>query len=190
MEKLETRITKCTICNCGDVVEKRKSTMLIYGRNGPRLVEQVESRCNSRHKSFSCGAGYYHGYCTYDGKKYINGDALKEKVLVVTDQTDFDIDYLVEVVGRVHISSTTFEGATKEYNWFHSCTLPQDVLDYRSELHMDRLSEAYYLFTFLEFCQRYGIKDYNIIETTLGEKILQCKNVMLNKFRERWTVNH
>ena len=91
---------------------------MVYGRQGSRPAMHVESRCNST--NFDCGAGYYHGYMTYKGMKILHDDALKSQVLVTSNQTGFDIEYLVELVSRVQISSTTFEGAASHG---HSCLL-------------------------------------------------------------------
>ena len=93
---------------------------MIYGRNGARPGLHIESRCNST--NFACGVGYFHGYMTYQGMKILHDDALRNKVLVTSNQTGFDVEYLVELVSRVQISSTTFEGAAKEFNRFHGCS--------------------------------------------------------------------
>ena len=161
---------------------------MVYGRNGSRPAIHVESRCNST--NFDCGAGYYHGYMTYKGMKILHDDALKSQVLVTSNQTGFDIEYLVELVSRVQISSTTFEGAAKEFNRFHNRTLPMDVQNKRVEIFRQRLAEAYNLFNFIEYCQRYSIKNYQIIKNNLDDSIMEHKEGMLAAFRERWTVGH
>ena len=144
MDILSTHFKKCLICKSGDIVEKNrhdsKEGFVIYGRNGTRPAVHIESRCNFSNSNFECGAGYYHGYMTYKGMKIVHDDALKNDVLVTSSQTGFDVDYLVEFVSRVQISSTTFEGASKEFNRFHNMTLPFDVLNMRTELHRQRIS--------------------------------------------------
>ena len=191
-ERLESDVTKCLVCSSGTVVEKRteKGLLTIFGRNGPRTALHVEKRCNFRNGGFSCGAGYFHGYMTFKGTKYFDKYCLTNKVLNVTYQTGFDIDYLVETVGRVQISSSTFEGLTKEFNRFHCPKLPYDVLNYRSELHIERLVEAYSLYSFLEYSQRNSIKDWYVFNCSLEDKIMSCKTELFNKFRETWTVGH
>ena len=86
---------------------------MVYGRNGSRAAVHVESRCNFSNANFECGTGYFHGYMTYKGMKIVHDDVLNNSVLVTSCQTAFDMDYLVELIGRVQISSTTFEGAAK-----------------------------------------------------------------------------
>ena len=136
MDVLKTNNKKCLICKTGDIVEKNRSNtkdgFMVYGRNGSRPAIHVESRCNST--NFDCGAGYYHGYMTYKGMKILHDDALKSQVLVTSNQTGFDIEYLVELVSCVQIISTTFEGAAKEFNRFHNRTLPMDVQNKRVEI--------------------------------------------------------
>ena len=194
MDILQTSLQKCLICKSGDIVVKsrqcNKEGFVIYGRNGARQALHVEQRCNFRNSSFECGPGYCYGYTSYKGMKIISDDALQNPVLVTSSQTGFDLDYLVELVGRVHISSTTFEGAAKEFNRFHNMNLPFDVLEMRTEIFRQRVSEAYYLFTYIEYCQRYNVKDYQIIRSTLDEAILDCKVEMISAYRERWTVRH
>ena len=194
MDILATNLKKCLICKSGDIVEKNrhndKDGFMIYGRNGARPAVHIESRCNFSNSNFDCGAGYFHGYMTYKGMKILHDDSLKNPVLVTSSQTGFDLEYLVEFVSRVQISSTTFEGAAKEFNRFHNKTLPSDVMNMRAELHRQRLSDAYYLYTYLEFCQRYSIPDYQIIKNNLDDTIMEHKVEMLAAYRERWTVRH
>ena len=154
MEFLQTSIKKCVICKSGDVVEKSrpdKEGFMIYGRNGARSAVHIEKRCNFRNANFECGAGYFYGYMTLKGMKIFSDNALKNPVLVTSSQTAYDMDYLVEFVSRVQISSTTFEGAAKEFNRFHNKNLPYDVTEMRVELNRQRISEAYYLFIYLEY---------------------------------------
>ena len=87
--------------------------------------------------------------------------------MAVSNQTSFSIDYLVQVVGQVDISSGKFEAMAKQYNRFHLMKLPFDVLDRRVELNTDLLNDAYFLFCYLEIAQRRGIKNYQVIKNTL-----------------------
>ena len=193
METLQTSVKKCVICKSGDVIEKSrpaKEGFVIYGRNGARQAVHKEKRCNFRNYNFECGAGYYYGYLTYNGMKMVSDNALKNPVLITSSQTAFDMDYLVEFVSRVQISSTTFEGAAKEFNRFHNLNLPYDVTGMRIELNRQRIAEAYYFYTYLEYGQRYKIKDYQIIKNSLDEAILEHKVEMLAAYRERWTVKN
>ena len=146
-EVLRTKLTKCSICRSGDIVVRKwsedKEGFTIYGRNGMRKGLHLESRCNFENANFKCNAGYFNGYMTFQGLKIWNDDALKEKVLVTSSQTGFDVDYLVELAIDVCVSSTTFEGASKKFNRFHTLNLPFDVLCRRAELNRQRISNAY-----------------------------------------------
>ena len=49
-------------------------------------------------------------------EKVFEADALKNKVLVISSQTDFEIEYLVEISYTVEMNSDNFEGLAKLYN--------------------------------------------------------------------------
>ena len=69
---------------------------------------------------------------------------MKNKFLVVSNQTAFAIDYLVDVVGQIDISSGTFNGLAKQYNRFHLMKLPFDVQSRIVELSTDLLNDAFF----------------------------------------------
>ena len=191
---LGTKYENCLICQVGEIVPKKRSAekelLVVYSRNGLKKAIHEESRCNFQNKNFSCGAGYFHGYMTYKGSKIYHDSVLNNDVLVTSDQTGFEMDYLVELAGDVQISSTTFEGAAKKYNRFHNINLPHDVLERRVELCRKRISDAYNLFCYLEYCQRYQIPNHQIIKNDIDDSIMEHKEEMMSAFRERWTVNH
>ena len=109
---------------------------------------------------------------------------------MVSNQSAFYLDYLIEVVGQVDISSTTFEAMAKQYNRFHHMKLPFDVMNRRLELNDDLLNDAYFLFCHLEIGQRYGIPNYQVIRNSLDATILENKGEMMKSFRKRWTLDH
>jgi hypothetical protein len=51
--------------------------MVIYGRNGLRLAEHKEHRCNNKNQLNPCRIGAYHGYITYQGDNIYMPDFLK-----------------------------------------------------------------------------------------------------------------
>ena len=54
-----------------------------------------------------------------------------------------------------------------------------------------RISEAYFLFTYLEAASRYEIPNYQVIyNNNLEETILKHKEEFDTAFREKWTVGH
>ena len=124
--------------------------------------------------------------------KIYNDFALKgqKQVLIVSRQTAVDIDYLVELTADIEISCVTFEGAAKKFNRFHSFNLPCDVQNRREQVCRKRLSDAYYLYNYLEQCQRAEIRNYQIIKSSLEEAIMDHKNELAKAFQARWSCNH
>ena len=186
-EVLKTDKKKCVV---GDVmkVPNKNYDMLVFGRQGLRKVKQEEYRCNFRNKDVPCRAGYYHGYTTHQGMRIYDDEVLKNKVLVISSQSAFEIDYLVEIVSDVELFAAGFETCAKEFNRYHNFNLPHDTLENRALLYKKRVSNAYFLFTYLECCQRYEIPNYQIIRTSLDAAILEHKEELIQAFRSRWTL--
>ena len=192
---LKSTKLKCSICKIGDLRPDGKQTqMIVYGRDGVHIIPHQYKRCNYRagtgDMKVSCRAGHSLGFVTYKGVRIYEDDALKQDLLVVSNQSAFSIDYLVEVVGQVDISSGKFEAMAKQYNRFHLMKLPYDVMDRRVELNRDLLNHAYFLFCYLEIGQRYGIQNYQAIRNDLDSSILENKGELMKSFRNRWTVGH
>ena len=192
---IKTTKVKCSVCKLGDLRPDGKQTpMIIYGREGVRILPHQYMRCNYRvgtgDRKVSCRAGHSLGFATSKGVRIYDDDALKNQFLVVSNQTAFTIDYLVEVVGQVSISSGKFEAMAKQYNRFHLMKLPFDVMDRRVELNTDLLNDAYFLFCFLEIGQRYEINNYQVIKNSLDSSILENRSELMKKYRERWTMGH
>ena len=89
----------CGVCGVGTVTavsrSAQKGEMIIYTRNGIVKAKSPEYRCNSR--ATNCRA--LHGYFMVISKrkeKSFEADALKNKILVISSQTAFEIKYLVE----------------------------------------------------------------------------------------------
>ena len=120
----------------------------------------------------------------------IDREALENKYLIESSQSAFELEYLIEVSASIEINSANFEGLTKQYNRQHNGKLPYDLMKRRIELNRKRLSEAYFLFAYLELGQRYKIPRYYIIEKDLDQTILKHKEKFQEAFRERWTTKH
>ena len=192
---LKSTKTKCSVCKSGDIRAERNPTpMILYTREGVKIIQHQYMRCNFRagtsDRRVECRAGHSYGFKTFKGMRIYEDDALKNDILVVSNQTAFSIEFLVETVGRVDISSATFEGLAKEYNRYHQMKLPYDVMDRRVLLNEDVLNNAYNLFIYLEIGQRYEIPNYQIIRNTLDATILEQKAALMKKFRQNWTVEH
>ena len=145
-------------------------------------------RCNLRNPV--CRA--YHGYGFYQtkGNKIFEDDALRNQVLITSAQTGFEIDYLVEIGASVEINSDAFEGLAKVYNRLHNNRLPTATADRRVEVHRKRLTDAYFLFIYLELSQRYGVENYQIIENSdLDQTILNHLQQLHKIFRDKWAMN-
>ena len=99
---LESSLSSCPVCQIGTIKEVKrsgKSQMIIYTRDGTKLAEHREKRCNNR----SCRVGAFYGYLSHGGDRIFMPDALSQEILVTSSQTGFMIDYLVEIVSDVHL---------------------------------------------------------------------------------------
>ena len=193
---LKTNTSKCKVCNVGSVApvknDKDRDKMIIYTRDGTLYATHVESRCNNR--SLPCRAGHYYGYVTLgesgnvDKPRCYEKYALKNEYLVTSNQTAFAIDYLWDCELQLVFSNASFESLSKVYNNLHFSNLPTDVMQYRVEMHRKRLTEAVFIFAFLELGQRYGIPP--MIVGGIDNTILKNRTKIRDKFREIWTYQH
>ena len=157
-----------------------------------KWIQKSETCANEmQQQNPECRAYHGHGFYQTQGHKIFEDDALRNNVLVTSAQTGFTIDYLVEVSGLVEINSDSFEGLSKAYNRFHNNKLPTDTADRRIEVQKKRLSDAYFLYIYLECSQRYGIKNHQVIENSdLDQTILKHMQQLHKVFRDKWAVNH
>ena len=110
---------------------------------------------------------------------------------MTSEQTGFDIEYLNELAHRVQRQNVTFESEADVFNDFHTAKLPYDVMKSRVEVDRRRISEAYFLYIYLEAGQRHNIKDFQVIfNGNLEETILRHKSELKQSFEERWTIGH
>ena len=123
-------------------------------------------------------------------EKVFEADALKNKVLVISSQTAFEIEYLVEISYTVEMNSDNFEGLAKLYNQMHNHRLPTATSAKREDLCRKRMTDAYMTYVYLEFGQRYGIRNYQVVDANIDDTILKHKTEMVNKFRERWAFKY
>ena len=100
---LETDLTSCPVCLIGEPKEINRSTkskIIVYTRDGTLLAEHKEKRCNNR----NCRVGAFYGYIVISGGDRIYlPDCLNNEFLVVSSQTAFHINYLLEVVADLHL---------------------------------------------------------------------------------------
>ena len=75
-------------------------TIHCSGLDGTLLAEHKEKRCNNR----NCRVGAYYGYIVIRGGDRIYlPNCLNNEFLVVSSQTAFHINYLLEVVTDLHL---------------------------------------------------------------------------------------
>ena len=83
--------------------------------------------------------------------------------LVVSNQTAFEMDYIIEIVTDVNILSACFEGIALKFNRLKNRHLPSATLQRRIEVCRKRIGNAFFLFTYLEYSQRYGLDSWQIL---------------------------
>ena len=109
-KEYKTDRTLCAVCGSGNVTPVVRTTdkknMLIYTRNGIVQGTHLEYRCNSKRNH--CRAYHGHGFYKKDGKKVFEEDALRKDILVVSPQTAFQIEYLIELTASIEINSDYF----------------------------------------------------------------------------------
>ena len=191
VENAEIRISsssvKCDICKTGDIVKVgRETSMVFYTRSGTKRGVHEEMRCNNR--SLPCRAGHYHGYVRVGASKHIDDGALRNTFLVTSSRTAFAIDYLWDITLQILFSRSTFEGLGNIFNNLHFTNLPYDILQRRENIFSKRITEAFFLYAFIEVGQRFNID--MVIPSTLDEAILANKNGIHEAFRTIWTKNH
>ena len=86
-------------------------------------------------------------------------DCLKNDILVVSNQTAFEIDYLIEIVADIYILQGCFESIAKKFNRLNNHHLPTATLERRTEVSRKRIILGFFLFSFIEYGQRYGVSE-------------------------------
>ena len=120
-----------------------KSTLLIYGSFGVKVAEHQVHRCSNRNKLNLCRIGASYGYITIDGEKIYTPECLKNEFLVVSNQTAFERDYLIEVVADIYLLQGCFENISKKFNRLKNRQLPTATQERRMELYRKTLTNAF-----------------------------------------------
>ena len=81
-------------------------------------------------------------------------------------------------------------GLSKLCKRMHNHILLTVTAQKREDLYRKRMADGYFVFIYLELAQRYGVTNWQVVESNIDETILEHKTEMLNKFREKWAVNH
>ena len=187
---LKTSVEKCLMCCVGDVVKhnrgRQRDAVLVYGRNGTYKAVHEEYICNNQNKHKPCRTSYYHGYYRYKGKTIYQDDFLRSDIMVSSQQTAFELSYLIELAASIELCSVNFEGMAAVYNRIHNRKLPADLMPKRTELCRKRMTDAYMLYVYLELGQRYCIPNYQVIEGNLDSAILSKQADFQLAFRNHW----
>ena len=187
---LRTNLSKCVVCGVGNIVMhkrgKDKEQILVYSRAGTFAAAHHEYICNNQNKHKPCRASYFHGYYRVKGKTVYQNEVLKGDYLVTSPQSAFEVSYLLELAAAVELCSVNFEGMSSVYNRLHNSKLPSDTMPRRIELCRKRMTEAYFLFIYLELGQRYCIPNYQVIEDNLDDTIIKKQGDFQTAFRARW----
>ena len=91
------------------------------------------------------------GYTSHKGMRIYDDEVLKNKVLVISSQSAFEIDYLVDIVSDLELFAAGVEACAKKFNRYHNFNLPHDTLEKRALLCKKQVFNAYFLFTYLEY---------------------------------------
>ena len=118
------------------------------------------------------------------GRRYIP-ECLKNEFLVVSNQTAFERDYLIEVVADIYLLQGCFENISKKFNRLKNRQLPTATRERRTELYPKTL-----LYAFLEYSQRYAIKGWQRVKGSVEEVVMDLKDELAKSFQERWTKVH
>ena len=89
---------------------------------------------------------------------------------------------------QILFSRATFEGLGNIFNNLHFTNLPFDTLLKRQNIFAKRITEAFFIYAFIEVGQRFNIEV--TIPKTLDEAILANKTELHEAFRTNWTRKH
>ena len=123
------------------------------------------------------------------GRRY-TPECLKNEFLVVSNQTAFERDYLIEVVADIYLLQGCFENISKKFNRLKNRQLPTATQERRTELYRKTLTNGFFLFAFLEYGQRYAIKGWQRVKGSVEETVMDLKDELAKSFQERWTKVH
>ena len=114
---LKTSFQKCPVCLIGTIVNtQEKSTLLIYGSFGVKVAEHQVHQCSNRNKLNPCRIGAFYMVISQSMGRRYTLECLKNEFLVVSNQTAFERDYLIEVVADIYLLQGCFENISKKFN--------------------------------------------------------------------------
>ena len=121
------------------------TTTYLYTRDGPIKTRHLSKRCRV------CKTRYFHGFSYLNRTRVYDHDILSCSNLVTGSHTAFSVKQLHEWCLLVLRGNVSFSALSDVYNDFHRSQGSEDA---RFKLWEERLTEAFFLYTILEFSQR------------------------------------
>ena len=173
------------------VVENASQTTYLYTRDGPVKTQHISKKCKI------CKTRYFHGFKYVDRTRVYDHDVLSRSHLVTGSHTAFSVKQLHEWVLLILRGNVSMSALSEVYNDFHRSDRTEGSEDARFKLWEERLSEAFFLYSFLEFSQRAGIKTEFKFKEDGGDSMkwidraLESYHFRLRDFfRIYWTSQH
>ena len=83
----QSSLETCIYCGACIIDTGRSSSVVLYTRNGPTVVPQLEKRCKKK----ECQVGYWDGYHIYKGLLVYDEGAMANQHLIVSRNTAFEV---------------------------------------------------------------------------------------------------
>ena len=173
IESLKSQRTSCDEC-MGTLVESQDNPaeLTIYTRQGVKFAQHFHKECPNRwyRKTF------FHGYSVKQDKKVYDPLNHSRKYLITSRETAFAVDFCYELTLHILHNNASFQGYTDVFNQFHNFN--KNNLK-RQEMNRKRLSTAFFLYGFLEYTSRSGIKhEFKSGDRWLEDTIMEFYNVI------------
>ena len=169
-------------------VEDGFQTVYVYTRDGPVKTRHISKKCKV------CKTRFFHGFKYLDRVRIYDDDVVSKCNIVTGSHTAFSVKQLHEWCLLILRGNISFSALSETYNDFHKSEGSEDA---RFKLWEERLSEAFYLYSFLEFIQRAGIKPEFKFKEEGGDqqkwidRALETYHFRLRDFfRIYWTSQH
>ena len=95
-----------------------------------------------------------YGYSSKGGIKVYESDALENKYLITSNQTVFSVEYLYEMTLQILHSNATFLALADIFQALHVFNRHSIA---RADVNRKRITDAWFLYAFLELSSRYGL---------------------------------
>ena len=169
-------------------VEDGFQTVYVYTRDGPVKTRHISKKCKV------CKTRFFHGFKYLDRVRIYDDDVVSKCNIVTGSHTAFSVKQLHEWCLLILRGNISFSALSETYNDFHKSEGSEDA---RFKLWEERLSEAFYLYSFFEFTQRAGIKPEFKFKEEGGDqqkwidRALETYHFRLRDFfRIYWTSQH